>query len=424
MKKQSNQKPPFIAMVIMLCILFSILSYIWEKFHTIIIIAAILAVVLFIGYIISVLEKNKNDKIKYSSANSSNAHMPQELKNETIKRQMDILFESTELMNNSNSLGTVINRINMACNTIDKLSTYTYEELVAAGYSPKDPLSNTKDYIQKNRVTIINQAIERNLKHEIESLKTTRGKINKLDKIYSEIKENTFLEADNLMFLNELYNTTKKDLADSPLDATSNTADTLPEIKLSPIEAENIPQHISFNCSETNGWETWSQKQILDTFYKLSERITRGKEVLPKIEACENSYRILKPVIKIFSEDPAGLPPLISCRDYGPHLYQKLGNWEDAERAIWICMDAGAYESPDDGENAIEYLMIYKKVAETAMNFIRENPAFLQKNIYTALRQQIGDENIPVLKDFMRETYVFHKQPRNGTNELYLIERK
>ncbi len=61
MKKQSNQKPPFIATIIMLCILFSILSYIWEKFHTIIIIAAILASVLFIGYIISVLEKSRDE---------------------------------------------------------------------------------------------------------------------------------------------------------------------------------------------------------------------------------------------------------------------------------------------------------------------------------------------------------------------------
>lgn len=89
---------------------------------------------------------------------------------------MDILFESTELMNNSNSLGTVINRIKMACDTIDKLNVYTYEELVAAGYRPREPLSNTKDYIQKNKIAIINQAIERNITHELEGLKTANCK--------------------------------------------------------------------------------------------------------------------------------------------------------------------------------------------------------------------------------------------------------
>ena len=108
MKKQSNQKPPFITTIIMLCILFSILSYIWEKFHTIIIIAAILASVLFIGYIISVLEKSRDEKLKSPSINSSNTHMSQELKNQTIKRQMEILFESTELMNNSNSVAAKV----------------------------------------------------------------------------------------------------------------------------------------------------------------------------------------------------------------------------------------------------------------------------------------------------------------------------
>lgn len=60
MKKQSDQKPPIIATLIILCILFSILSYIWEKFHTVIIIVAIFAIVLFIGYIISILEKRKD----------------------------------------------------------------------------------------------------------------------------------------------------------------------------------------------------------------------------------------------------------------------------------------------------------------------------------------------------------------------------
>ena len=100
----------------------------------------------------------------------------------------------------SNSVGTVINRIKMACNTIDKLNVYTNEELVAAGYKPKEPLSNTKDYIQKNKITIINQAIERNITHELEGLKTTKGKLNKLDKMYFEMKDNKSLNSENLVF--------------------------------------------------------------------------------------------------------------------------------------------------------------------------------------------------------------------------------
>ena len=744
MKKQSNQKPPFITTIIMLCILFSILSYIWEKFHTIIIIAAILAAVLFIGYIISVLEKSRDEKLKSPNIISPNTHLPQELKNETIQRQMQILFESNELINNSNSVGTVINRIKMACDTIDKLNDYTYEELVAAGYRPKEPLSNTKNYIQKNKIRIINQAIERNIKHEIESLKTVNGKQKKLESLYDSMKENSQLEPDNLIFLEKYYNTTKNnivnsqpseiisteisDIAPSTLqnselllnvspeiadliwigdgnhknytpenkdqdiritpnvtflsntpeepsalylslpvakltnnipverppyfpsyrtltpeqrwlywqflaspyspdhnigyvflfyyglerhllsenldkafrkilklreiysndsfqyytanaltlicitrkradlalkllesDNKSNTFSipinyllllkytfqiplTIPEIiknhtyflfsntryiknqpdlfqttflelfrqkfnadsldlnsnfpidmhqfpvkherifantsldsyeapvpiienkeliesislllneahetvkstlkelrkqgnipattiskplqKLSPIENENIPKNMTFDFSEINGWETWSSQKLLDTFFRLSNKIQHGNKVFPKIEACEKSYRILKPVINIFKEEPDAFPPVIACREYGPHIYKLLGDWENAERIIRFCIDTGAYESPDDGNAELEYLITYKKVAETAINFIRDNPGFLQKNIYIALRQQISEENIPILKDFMRETYVFHKQPHGGTNELYFIERK
>ena len=107
----------------------------------------------------------------------------------------------------------------MACNTIDKLNVYTNEELVAAGYKPKEPLSNTKDYIQKNKITIINQAIERNITHELEGLKTTKGKLNKLDKMYFEMKDNKSLNSENLVFLEELHRKTLETLTANQLSA-------------------------------------------------------------------------------------------------------------------------------------------------------------------------------------------------------------
>ena len=120
-------------------------------------------------------------------------------------------------MYKSNSLGTVINRIKMACDTIDKLNVYTYEELVAAGYRPREPLSNTKDYIQKNKIAIINQAIERNITHELEGLKTANGKLNKLDKLYLEMKDNKSLSSENLSFLEELHRKTLGNLTSRQL---------------------------------------------------------------------------------------------------------------------------------------------------------------------------------------------------------------
>lgn len=72
-------------------------------------------------------------------------------------------------------------------------------------------------------------------------------------------------------------------------------------------------------------------------------------------------------------------------------LYIKLGNWDDAKRVIRICMDANAYENPNDGEAALEYLILYREVAEVAISFIQKIQV-LQKNIYMALLSQIGEE--------------------------------
>lgn len=685
--------------------------------------------------------------------NSTSSVQPVNLQIETIKRQVEILTESIQLVNDSNNLDTVLKRYLTVYNTLNKLLPYSDAELKEAGYSLKEPLTNTKDYMENNRVTIINQAIERNIKYELNLLKTTKGKINKLDMLYQNMKNNKNLENDNLIFLENLYSdiknnldnedhTDKKTPESTPENLNSgtcivgksvpsdllNTINIYPEItdmlwigdgeyknyippekkpigdnntylvfydsvpeepstlylelpisepskntiierppyypvykdllpeqrwlywnflsspfsksndigyvflfyyglerhmvfgnfdkafdvtlklrksynnssfqfytattlvlaciskqradlavkllesynknddtnirmdyllilkytfqlpltiseiirnyqyfgfdnnryiknqpemfekalaeliqkeflsdtinlnqyfpmdinslpvtqeimfanislrnyeislpafkntklnkkissllnkaheivksqlremrkqktmpdkpqkaaakpKLSPIESENIPKKIEFNFSEIEGWETWDNQHILEIFYKLSNRIQCEKKVLSKIEACEKSYKILKPVIKCFQKDPDGLPPIINCRDHGPSLYIKLGDWNNAERAIKICIDAEAYNNPEDGMAALNYLEIYKKTAQTAINFIQRNPGFLQKNIYMALLQEAGEENIPVLKDFMRETYVFHKQPDKGSNKLYYIER-
>lgn len=198
----------------------------------------------------------------------------------------------------------------------------------------------------------------------------------------------------------------------------------VPKAKPSPIEAEGIPQKLVFDLSEMENWNTWPNQRIFETFDRLSAEICKSGEVLPRIEACEKSYLILKPVMDIFFADPAGPPSVIPCCGYGPYLYRLIGNFDDAERAIRLCMDAGAYESPDEGKAELEHLLAYRKVAEAAIDFIQKNPGFLQKNIYIALTAQIGEDNIPTLKEFMRETYVFHKQPCKGSYQLHYIVRK
>ena len=126
-----------------------------------------------------------------------------------------------------------IKRYLIVYNTLNKLLLYSDAELREAGYRLKEPVTDTQDYIQNNRVTIINQAIERNIKHEISLLKTTKGKINKLDTLYQNMKNNKNLENDNLIFLDNLYSNIKNNLDNenhTDKKTPENTSETQPPV--------------------------------------------------------------------------------------------------------------------------------------------------------------------------------------------------
>ena len=68
----------------------------------------------------------------------------------------------------------------------------------------------------------------------------------------------------------------------------------------------------------------------------------------------------------------------------------------------------------------LEYCEIYKQTVEIAINFLRDNEGFLQKNIYKAL----ADTNVDTdcLKDFTRSSLLIKKVKKGGTNQLFLNE--
>ncbi len=714
-----KKKGSFISSVIAILVLYGIISYFWDAIKLVLIIISVcLLVFVFIKLYEASISKRTKPSHTQNTAPSTKKYVSatkqiEQTQVETIKRQVEILTESIQLVNGSNSLDTVLKRYLIVYNTLNKLLLYSDAELREAGYKLKEPVTDTLYYMQNNRVTIINQAIERNIKHETGLLKTTKGKINKLDILYQNMKNNKNLENGNLIFLDNLYSDIKNNLdnenhtdkktpesTSEPLNPVTcgtgktvpqnllNTASIYPEItdmlwigdgeyqnyippekkpiqdnntylvfydsvpeepstlylglpiaepqkntivenppyypvyknllpeqrwlywkflsspfsqnhnigyvflfyyglerhmvsgnfdkafditlrlrtiysnssfqfytatalvlaciskqradlaakllesysknnntnirmdyllilkytfhlpltiseiirnyqyfgfdnnryikkqpemfenvlteliqqefnadtinlnqyfpmditslpvtqermfanislsnyetplpafentkldkrisfllnkahetvkdqlremrkqkatpdspqkatakpKLSPIEIENIPKKIEFDFSETEGWETWDNKHILETYYKLSDKIQSGKEILPKIEACEKSYKILKPVINFFQNDNTGLPPVINCRDRGPSLYMKLGDWYNAEMAIKACIDAGAYDSTEDGIATLDYLETYKKNCSGSNKFHNKKPWFsTKKHLY------------------------------------------
>lgn len=162
----------------------------------------------------------------------------------------------------------------------------------------------------------------------------------------------------------------------------------------------------------------WEYKPLrMGEFYRLSSIIETEKNIYKKLEACEESYPMLKEFCKYCIRIDNELPPVINCRDIGFELYMRLGRWEDVERVFAICENANAYY-PNHGEDEQNYLIGYKNIALSAIKYINENPGCLQKNIYKAMNLQ--DEDKMHLKHFLRCSLQIHKEKCGTTNKLYI----
>ena len=154
-----------------------------------------------------------------------------------------------------------------------------------------------------------------------------------------------------------------------------------------------------------------------DSFYALSERIAALKEPEEILAACEKSYELLPGFVSACLKEDGDLPPLIRCRDVGPWLYMKLGRWDEAEAALSRCAAANAFY-PADGSEERDFFLRFKRVACAALDYIRDNPGCLQKNVYKAL--PFEGEDREALKSFLRNSLQIRKEKAGKTNALYL----
>ena len=164
----------------------------------------------------------------------------------------------------------------------------------------------------------------------------------------------------------------------------------------------------------------WYEEHGVDepfaTYFRLSEEIRSGKDIHAKLAACEASYKILWTFVNVYRKDFGRLPDSIPCRDVGVELYLRLGQWDKARAAIELCAKVAAYD--DHGKAALEHFNRYKETAELAIDFLRHNEGFLQKNIYKAL----PDADKDCLKSFVRSSLLIRKEKAGSTNKLYVRE--
>ena len=327
-----------------------------------------------------------------------------------LKRKVDILLESTELVNNSNNLDTVFHRYDMVCNLLNELSLYTEDDFKTADCTLKAPLHETQIIIQNNKNIIINQAIERNIRHEIDMLQSPSGKLKKLDILFEYIKNEGRLNEENISFLNRLYSSLKNDLASisktsndikidyshyskvQPNGNIHNYSSNIEYVELSTSGDENIcpmcaqfegkiflssdvpklplcpscscayiyydKDDLPFNAEISKKDDFVLPAKCTSLFYKHQQSLYTETDIDKKIRICESDLKKLPEFMAPYLSAGFPAPAELACRDLLPDLYMQLGKWDKAEKVINTCIAAKAY-FPDNGLYELTNLASY-----------------------------------------------------------------
>lgn len=156
--------------------------------------------------------------------------------------------------------------------------------------------------------------------------------------------------------------------------------------------------------------------EIYKEFYNLSEEIINEKDTYKKLMLCEKSYLILADFVKMELENDSDLPPCINCRDIGPDLYMREGEWDKAEEAIKKCISANAYY-PKDGTEELKTLYKFHKISDNVLELLNKKPGFMQKDVYKELN--VTEEDKIYYKYFLRCSHQIRKEKYKSTNKLY-----
>lgn len=115
--------------------------------------------------------------------------------------------DCVSLVNDSCNMSTVLARYDLLIATLTKLSSHSAEQLRIAKVAPQRPFSCSLSEIVSQRDIIFNQAIQRAFDHtvkEAQSLKTEKGRQNKIMRLKASILSLDGLSQANIDYLNNL----------------------------------------------------------------------------------------------------------------------------------------------------------------------------------------------------------------------------
>lgn len=215
---------------------------------------------------------------------------------------------------------------------------------------------------------------------------------------------------------------TSNNTNDNDVDVGINLDFEVPAVLEHPpgIMAFRYLEPIIFNNNQLfNLYQKTEEKahKICTDFFNKSALATQAKnDIQQSILLWENTLTLLPLFVKCELWQYGELPLTIECRDKLPDLYKRLGKWNDAKRVIEFCAAAGAY--PNGPEKELADLDLYSKAADIAIDYIKDNPGTLQKDLYKLLSSSDADQEM--LKRFTRTSLQITKEPTGKTNKLFI----
>lgn len=151
----------------------------------------------------------------------------------------------------------------------------------------------------------------------------------------------------------------------------------------------------------------WTLIRLIQEAHGDEERLALCEEALPLLPGFVSDY------LKTDNE----LPPVVPPRDMLPEMYMRFGEWGKARETVDFCLSVGAYQH---GEHSEIKKDIFNRQAATEglLKFLRENPGFLQKDIYKTPVLAALDHDALVWA--CRSFHLIRKEKSGKTNKLYI----
>ncbi len=290
---------------------------------------------------------------KQSSSTDTETKQLSPTDTETIKQHVRLLGESVEILNNSCDLESVVFHFETACNSLRILSGYSDEDIKNTGCYLNQPPKIALESILEKRITIINEAIQRNF-----SLAKSPEAISAL---YNSLRGLNGLDESNISFLEELYQKTVSKVthsqnienAQSKLDATN--ADI--------AENNSIIARLREEKSLLSSNNEKLQKQIETQTRKLQ----RLKELYKSVDYCISNFLDndgATPLSKIYHNEYDEFAPSITLKLHSMDIKDLRKAFRDNDKTIDQVLSSYAKRYTTKANRSIYQLMVIALRAE------------------------------------------------------------